>query len=256
MGEFAVHPRRRRGRACVAGLALFIGFAFASAPDAARAADGAYQVDDAEVGAVGACKVESWASFASNSDIVGAISPACVVNLGRPVELNGTFSPFRSAGEGGASFTFKAKTNLIPIEPGKIGVALAAGTSVDVVNRLVNGVFVTVPISLQVHEQVRINVNGGWLWDPSTRLHYATWGAGFEWNFVKPLTLIGEVFGVAGNGQNNNPRAQLGIRYTPQENFDIDLIYGRNITGENAHWVTIGLNVRFDPPGKGNGKEK
>jgi hypothetical protein len=27
--------------------------------------------------------------------------------------------------------------------------------------------------------------------------------------------------------------------------FDIDFIYGRNLTGENANWGTLGLNVRF-----------
>ena len=40
-------------------------------------------------------------------------------------------------------------------------------------------------------------------------------------------------------------RAQLGLRYTPIESLDIDLIYGRNISGENANWITVGLNVRF-----------
>jgi hypothetical protein len=212
----------------------------------AQAAGGAYAVDDVETGSVGQCKVESWTSFADNRDFVGAVSPTCVVNLGRPIELITSYSRFRSAGEWGFTFGFKAKTNLIPIEPNKVGLGLIAGTTVDLVARGVNGVFVTVPVTFQVHEQVRINVNGGWLWDPLTVRHHATWGAGFEWNFVKPLTLIGEVFGIAGTGQNNNPRAQLGLRYTPIEAFDVDVIYGRNITGENAHWITVGLNVRFN----------
>ena len=72
---------------------------------------------------------------------------------------------------------------------------------------------------------------------------------GFEWNFVQPLTLIGEVFGLAGPRQEarsvTEPRAQIGLRWTPAEAFDIDLIYGRNITGENANWLTLGLNLRF-----------
>ena len=42
------------------------------------------------------------------------------------------------------------------------------------------------------------------------------------------------------------PRTQIGVRFAPNEKFDIDLIWGRNITGENAHWVTLGLNVHFD----------
>ena len=47
------------------------------APIEARAAGAAYQVDTAEVSEAGACKVESWASFASNRDFFGAASPAC-----------------------------------------------------------------------------------------------------------------------------------------------------------------------------------
>ncbi len=35
------------------------------------------------------------------------------------------------------------------------------------------------------------------------------------------------------------------MRYTPQDNVDIDVIWGHNITGENAHWLTLGINFRF-----------
>jgi hypothetical protein len=28
------------------------------------------------------------------------------------------------------------------------------------------------------------------------------------------------------------------------------VIYGRNLTGEQANWITVGLNVRFNPVGK------
>ena len=60
------------------------------------------------------------------------------------------------------------------------------------------------------------------------------------------MTLIGEVFGFAGDNK-NDPRFQLGLRYTPVESFDIDVIYGRNLTGERADWITVGLNVRWGP---------
>ena len=53
----------------------------------ARAAGGAFVVDDAAVDEPGACKIESSASFASNRDFVGLVTPACVVSLFRPVEL-------------------------------------------------------------------------------------------------------------------------------------------------------------------------
>jgi hypothetical protein len=35
------------------------------------------------------------------------------------------------------------------------------------------------------------------------------------------------------------------VRYRPNEIFSVDLIYGRNIMGENANWITIGTTIRF-----------
>ena len=46
------------------------------------------------------------------------------------------------------------------------------------------------------------------------------------------------------------PRFQTGVRYRPNEIFSIDVIFGHNITGENANWITVGLNVRFPAPKK------
>jgi hypothetical protein len=37
---------------------------------------------------------------------------------------------------------------------------------------------------------------------------------------------------------------QVGLRFTPIDTVDVDLIYGHNITGVSTHWITIGLNVR------------
>ncbi|HEX2215260.1 MAG TPA: hypothetical protein VHG27_00980, partial [Xanthobacteraceae bacterium] len=202
---------------------LMVLAATASALEArpARAAGGAYVVDDVEVGAVGSCKVESWTSFASNSDFIGVVQPACVVSLGRPVELSAAVARFRDASEWGSEIVLKAKTNLIPIEPSKVGVGLAAGMAIDPINRLVNGLFVTIPVSYQLHETVRLNFNGGWLWNANTDVLTVIWGGGFEWNLIKPVTLIGEVFGELGPDTNRDPRAQVGLRFTPQESFDI-----------------------------------
>jgi hypothetical protein len=106
-----------------------------------------------------------------------------------------------------------------------------------------------VPFTIQASKDLRININAGWLYDAEERINYGAYGAGFEWNFVQPLTLIGEVFGLAGQRQEGRsvtePRAQIGLRWTPAEAFDIDLIYGRNIAGENANWLTLGVNLRF-----------
>ena len=61
------------------------------------------------------------------------------------------------------------------------------------------------------------------------------------------------MFGQAGVAEDKStvePRFQLGLRYRPVDRFNIDVIYGRNITGENANWITIATIVRFRPAEK------
>ena len=66
-------------------------------------------------------------------------------------------------------------------------------------------------------------------------------------------TLTGEVFGLVGAANDDDtrgpvePRFQLGLRYRPVDLFNIDLIYGRNLTGERANWITLATIVRFKP---------
>jgi hypothetical protein len=38
---------------------------------------------------------------------------------------------------------------------------------------------------------------------------------------------------------------ESGIRYSPTKDVDCDLIYGRNLLGEGANWITVGLTVRL-----------
>ena len=63
--------------------------------------------------------------------------------------------------------------------------------------------------------------------------------------------MTAEVFGQAGVAENLptvQPRWQLGLRYRPIDEFNVDLIYGRNITGENANWITLATVIRFKVP--------
>ncbi len=226
-------------------------------PATTHAAGGAFVVDDVEVGKPGDCKVESWMSAAANHDFTAVTAPACVVKLGIPVELGGQLQRSRDDGAWSTSGTLRAKTNIIPIENHPFGLGVSGGASWDLITGASTGGFINVPVTFQIQDKLRVNVNGGWLYDNSAKIHYLTWGAGFEWNFVKPLTLIGEVYGQAGRlpaveddeapASNTlvQPRAQIGVRFTPQDNIDLDLIYGHNITGENSHWLTVGLNLRF-----------
>ena len=60
------------------------------APARAEAAGGAFIVDDAEIGKPGDCKVESWASFANNHDMLAITSPGPVWPAGTATPLTST----------------------------------------------------------------------------------------------------------------------------------------------------------------------
>jgi len=237
-------------------LALAFAGGIAIAASAAHAAGGAFAVDDAAIDDVGACKVESWISLASNTDLAAITTPACVIPLFLPTEIGLQAARVRTDGEWSTSLTPKAKMTLVKPEVGKFGLAIAGGGTFDTLTGENTSTFINVPITYMVSETFKLNVNTGWFYDRINALHYATYGGGFEWIPVKdgPVTLLAEVFGLIGERTDPRsiiePRFQAGVRITPIETLDVDLIYGRNIAGENANWVTVGLNVRFPPPKK------
>ena len=83
-------------------------------PSHARAAGAAYQVDTVEVSEAGACKVESWLSWASNRDFIAAASPACAFQIVRPIELSMQINRSRADDVWTSGLTPKAKVNLLP----------------------------------------------------------------------------------------------------------------------------------------------
>jgi hypothetical protein len=240
----------------------------ASLVERARA-DGAFVVEDAEVGKHGSCKVEAWGSGADNRDFNVVAAPSCVVDFGRAIEFGAEIARFRDGGELGTELGFKAKTQLF--ESGKLSAALAVATAFDLLTGEHVGVGAVVPLTYEFSEQLKVNVNAGWSWDRVDDLHFFTWGASVEFKPLEKVTLIAEVFGEIGPRTREivfeddlpvlevGPRAkwpafQAGLRYTPVPAFDIDLIYGRNITGVDANWVSLGVNVRFDAVERRNGR--
>jgi hypothetical protein len=218
----------------------------------AHAAGGAFVVDDASIdeSGVGACKVESWISLASNSDLFAVSTPACVVPLFLPTELSIQATRVRADSESGTSLAPKAKMTLVKPEVGKFGIGIVGASVFNALTGENVASVVYIPVTYPVTDTFKFNMNVGWLYDRPNGLHFANYGVGFEWVPVKdgPVTLIGEVFGAIGertSPHSLDPRFQVGVRYTPIETLDLDLIYGRNIAGENANWVTVGLNVRF-----------
>ena len=240
---------RRAGRIGIAAAAAILAWFPA---EELWAANGAYAVDAADISEVGSCKVESWLSTASNTDFTAVANPSCVVNPLQPVELSMFTSRARSDGEWSNTFQPKAKTNIVPTGIGKLGFSIYAGGSFDALTGENRSAFAVIPATYRLSETMRINVNGGWLWDRSVDRHYLLYGIGFDWKFTDTLQWTIEAFGQAGQSDTPSviqPRFQTGVRYRPNEIFSVDLIYGRNITGENANWITLGTTIRFPVPG-------
>jgi hypothetical protein len=220
--------------------------------DRAWAANGAYAVDAADISEPGSCKLESWVSTATNADFSAVANPSCVVNLGQPVELTLQANRARSDGDWSTTLSPKAKLNIVPTGIGTFGFSVEAGGGFDAATGTNTTAFVVLPATYRLSEVMRFNINGGWLWDRTIDRHYFSYGVGYDWKFTDVLQLTLEAFGIAGGKEFSSvtrPRAQAGVRYRPNEIFSVDLIYGHNITGENANWITLGTTVRF-PPGK------
>jgi hypothetical protein len=246
--EQRVPSRTAKLRARQVIAALSLGAALIAFSSQARAAGTAFGVDTAEVSEPGSCKIELWASRADNRDGVVTANPACVVDIGTPVEVSTQLVRSRADGEWAASIAPKAKAKIVPTQIGSFGFALAAGTAFDLTEGEQATVFAYVPATLRLSENVRINVNGGWLWDRTIDQHYLTYGIGVDWRLTKILTLTVETFGQAGRSEDpavTEPRFQAGLRLRPIDTLSFDLIYGRNINGEDANWMTLAMTVRF-----------
>src|ERR1700716_3515185 len=82
------------------------------ASDDARAANGAFAVDAADISEVGSCKVESWISAATNTDFSAVANPSCVVDPFKPVELSLLTNRSRSEGDWRTHTAPKAQSSL------------------------------------------------------------------------------------------------------------------------------------------------
>jgi hypothetical protein len=209
---------------------------------------GPYYVDDAEIGKVGSCETESWASFAPAGGQILVFSPACVVNLGAPVEIGTNLVRLNPGGDQNASVSGTAKTVPIPIprEGHGFGLALSGAVIYDLSNGGINGGIFNVPLTFDFSKQLRLNINVGAQYFSDGGSTFGTAGAGVAWSFVKEWSWISEMFAIMGPGQ-TNPRFQSGLRYSPTKDIDWDLIYGRNLLGEGKNWITGAFTFRLGP---------
>ena len=203
-------------------------------------AAGPYAVDDAAIGEPGECQIEAWGSAAGNGDRIGVVQPACVVRLGIPVELTAAFQPVRIdrvwAELAGGQIKF------IFLRFGDLVIAISVGTLVDI-SSAESLTLVNLPMTIKLRDDFRFNINTGWLHNSATDGSHLFAGFSAEWDFRPSWTVIAEVFGQT--GVDEKPRVQGGLRFAPSKAIDLDIVYGHNVAGEQASWVTAGVTVRF-----------
>jgi hypothetical protein len=230
------------GRVRVARIAVVASLTFTGAYGTAQAAGGGFFVDNAGVDDPGSCKVEAWASAARNGDRVFAVAPACAVSLGQPVEFGVQYDRVRFDGQWASAGAIKAKTSLVPFhDNARFGAAISGSAIMSFATSEIVAYVLNVPVSFHVTDQLHLNVQAGGLWERNTGHEHLTWGAGIELMLTPQFTFIGEIFSFASEHRG----AQAGLRYTPHEKIDFDLIYGHNLAGEKSNWITLGMNVRF-----------
>jgi hypothetical protein len=250
--------RGRRCRAAVTGALVVVILPVVAGR--AHAAGSAYVVDTSDVNPVGWCKYDMWYQRAGNGDLAAVANPDCVFDFGRPVELNAQVTRSRSSGDWSTSIAPKAKTNIIPSEIGSFGVGISVQPTYDGITGQNTALAVNVPVTLPFSKTFRFNINGGWNWDRTVDQQYLTYGFGLDWRTrdnVHMLTM--EIFGQAGARQDPStvitPRFQAGLRWRPVDQFSVDMIYGRNINGENANWITFAVTFRTPSQGSSPGVE-
>jgi hypothetical protein len=144
---------------------------------------GAYYVDDAEIGKSGSCEIETWSSFARTGDRIAVFSPACVVDVGKPVEIGTNIVDLRSEGQEDVLATLTAKTVPIPIGLTGFGLAIAGAIVYDPLNQTGSGLIINVPLTLEFNKDFRLNLNFGAQYYSGGDPHglFGTAGVGASW---------------------------------------------------------------------------
>jgi len=230
-------------------LGLACGFWLAPGLEKARAAGGSYMVDDFDVNDAGICTLEASYGAARNGDIIAASTPGCGFKLGKlPMEIDGEFQRTRASDVWTANAGTTVKAVLLPMT-NHVGIGLSTTALWDTTTGASASTNINLPVTLELTNQLRLHVNGGWLYDRGFGQSFATWGISPEYTLNRYVQLTVELFQQSGKTVDprtvNTPRLQTGVRLSPTDKLDIDVIYGRNINGENAHWVTVGFTVEF-----------
>ncbi|MGV8561836.1 hypothetical protein [Pseudomonas aeruginosa] len=212
----------------------------------ARAAGGAYRVDDGEIDPVGECNLDAWHQRERHhgNRYQSVLSPACTFSALPSVQLGAALVREGDAGDRHSRLSPELKTPLLARDD--LGLALALALSADLYldrRHAFEGADFNLPLSYQPFEALRLNagVGLGHAYAEGERRHRWNWGMGMEYRVGQPLTLIAERFGESAgdSGWQAGPRLHLG------ERLDLDLLVGGHLRGERERWLVSGATLRF-----------
>ncbi|QEI09062.1 hypothetical protein FXN63_01645 [Pigmentiphaga aceris] len=205
------------------------------------AAGGAHVVEDSEVEEPGRCHVDSWVSRQGGRDGGITLSPACTSKAMPDLEFSAAVQ--RNWGSSRDTLVGPGfKYNFMPEAQG-VGLALAGSGAWSTRDGHFDNALLVVPLTLRLHEDVRVNLNAGWSYTHGRgRKEQAFLGAQVEYAVASDVSLMAEVFGRDGDPMGS----QLGVRWTPGGgDVDVDLLYGRRLDGSTPRTVTLGVTFRY-----------
>jgi hypothetical protein len=200
----------------------------------ARAAGGAYLVDDASITPAGHCQLESWFQALSGGQSLLAVNPACTTGavewtLGLASQAHPTLRQAAPA----------VKWMLRDPDTHGWGLALQANVTYGNGHALTQSAYAAATVGLDAARRWSLNTEVG-----ATRLQGSTWrplaGAGVEFRLAAAVTLLAEhLWSPQGPSV-----SQAGVRWLLGDN-SIDLIAGHSSAQTHDRWVTLGFNLAF-----------
>jgi hypothetical protein len=206
----------------------------------AFASGGGHVVDDAAVETPGTCHVETWVALSSDGGGLVNGAPACTSKAWPDLELGGFVSHGWNDESEDTVIGLSPKLMLRSEDRG-VGIGIAASVGYGVRQGRFETASVILPVTIPAGENLRFNLNAGWLWTREGHRHDMFLGAQAEIALRKNLNLMVESF----TRTEGKVGGQAGLRWTVAGgSVDFDLIDGRYVDGITRNAVTFGVTVR------------
>ncbi len=195
---------------------------------------GHFKVDDAAITPPGVCQLEGWLTR-NDAITAGVLKPAC--NFGGAADWSLPVSYDLSSDEA-LGVGLEYKTVWLDIGGGP-ALAFDAGFNYSLVTNEVDQLYVNLPISLQVLENLTLHANLGGLHDRLEDQDYGTWGLAATWTTINGPQLIAE----AADNHREEPIFGIGARFgLGPTRWRLELCAAHNSNSEENTY-TLGLNI-------------